>query len=213
MNWVTSAEAVVQPAVIRLFHPVPGLTKLFAGPPYGIGMLTASLILAIMVLPFITAVSRDVFETVPAMLKESAYGIGCTRWEVVKNVVIPHTRVGLIGGERLFRLAELLFHRGIARTAKRGARGDDARKVEALRDVLLEQIAFRLEIKQSRDGRHKGNTFREVPVQADQVKTETTALACALIEETRLVHIVPLGKPIHGPVDAQNHRIVEVGFP
>ncbi len=64
-------------------------------------MLTASLILAIMVLPFVTSISRDVFETVPPMLKESAYGIGCTTWEVVSNIVIPYTRVGVIGGVML----------------------------------------------------------------------------------------------------------------
>lgn len=91
-------QTTLQPALITAFGSIPVLSTLFAGPPYGIGTLTAALILAIMVLPFITAVSRDVFETVPAMLKESAYGIGCTRWEVVKNIVIPHTRVGLIGG-------------------------------------------------------------------------------------------------------------------
>jgi phosphate transport system permease protein len=91
----------VQPALIAAFGNVPVLSSLFAGPPYGIGMLTAGLILAIMVLPFITAVSRDVFETVPAMLKESAYGLGCTTWEVVWNVVIPYTKVGLLGGVML----------------------------------------------------------------------------------------------------------------
>jgi phosphate transport system permease protein len=91
----------VQPGVIALFADVPVLSSLFAGPPYGIGVLTASLILAIMVLPFITSVSRDVFEIVPPMLKESAYGIGCTTWEVVRNVVIPYTRVGLLGGVML----------------------------------------------------------------------------------------------------------------
>ena len=79
----------------------PILSSIFAGPPYGIGMLTASLILAIMVLPFVTSISRDVFETVPPMLKESAYGIGCTTWEVVSNIVIPYTRVGVIGGVML----------------------------------------------------------------------------------------------------------------
>ena len=77
------------------------MSSLFAGPPYGIGMLTASLILAIMVLPFVTSISRDVFETVPPMLKEFAYGIGCTRWEVINNIVIPYTRVGIIGGVML----------------------------------------------------------------------------------------------------------------
>ena len=91
----------VQPGVIALFANVPVLSSLFAGPPYGIGVLTASLILAIMVLPFITSISRDVFDTVPPMLKELAYGIGCTTWEVVRNVVIPYTRVGLLGGVML----------------------------------------------------------------------------------------------------------------
>jgi phosphate transport system permease protein len=87
----------IQPAVIAAFRGIPGLDRLFAGPPYGIGMLTAGLILAIMVLPFITSVSRDVFVTVPPMLKEAAYGIGCTRWEVVRRVVLPYTRVAVTG--------------------------------------------------------------------------------------------------------------------
>lgn len=94
-------QAYVQPALISVFGHVPVLSSLFAGPPYGIGVFTASLILAIMVLPFITAVSRDVFETVPPMLKESAFGIGCTTWEVIRSVVIPYTRVGLLGGVML----------------------------------------------------------------------------------------------------------------
>jgi phosphate transport system permease protein len=91
----------VQPGLIALFADVPVMSSLFAGPPYGIGMLTASLILAIMVLPFVSSISRDVFETVPPILKESAYGIGCTTWEVVRNIVIPYTRVGVIGGVML----------------------------------------------------------------------------------------------------------------
>jgi phosphate transport system permease protein len=94
-------QQYVQPALIAVFGKVPVLSSIFAGPPYGIGMLTASLILSIMVLPFITSISRDVFETVPPMLKESAYGIGCTTWEVVSNIVIPFTRVGVIGGVML----------------------------------------------------------------------------------------------------------------
>ena len=94
-------QVYVQPALISAFGHVPVLSSLFAGPPYGIGVFTASLILAIMVLPFITAVSRDVFETVPPMLKESAFGIGCTTWEVIRSVVIPYTRVGLLGGVML----------------------------------------------------------------------------------------------------------------
>ena len=88
----------IEPGLIALFGNVPVLNSVFAGPPYGIGVLTASLILAIMVLPFVSSISRDVFETVPPMLKESAYGIGCTTWEVMGNVVIPYTRVGVIGG-------------------------------------------------------------------------------------------------------------------
>ncbi len=91
-------QQYVQPGLIAVFANVPVMSSLFAGPPYGIGMLTASLILAIMVLPFVTSISRDVFDTVPPMLKESAYGIGCTTWEVVRNIVIPYTRVGVIGG-------------------------------------------------------------------------------------------------------------------
>lgn len=91
-------QAYVQTPLIEVFQNVPVLSELFAGPPYGIGILTASLILAVMVLPFITAVSRDVFDTVPPVLKESAYGIGCTTWEVVRNIVLPYTSVGVIGG-------------------------------------------------------------------------------------------------------------------
>ena len=91
----------VQPGLIALFANVPVLSKLFAGPPYGIGVLTAGIILAIMVLPIVTSISRDVFETVPAVLKEAAYAVGCTTWEVVRSIVIPYTRVGLIGGVML----------------------------------------------------------------------------------------------------------------
>ena len=91
----------VQPALISTFANVPVLSSLFAGPPYGIGILTAAFILAIMVLPFITSISRDVFATVPPVLKEAAYGTGCTSWEVVRNIVIPYTRVGVIGGVML----------------------------------------------------------------------------------------------------------------
>jgi phosphate transport system permease protein len=91
----------VQPLFIDGFANIPLLNQLFAGPPYGIGMLTAGLILAIMVLPFITSITREVFDTVPPVLKEAAYGIGCTRWEVMRRVVIPYTRVGIIGGVML----------------------------------------------------------------------------------------------------------------
>ncbi|TPI26851.1 phosphate ABC transporter permease subunit PstC [Mesorhizobium sp. B3-1-9] len=94
-------QTTIQPFVIWLFKGIPGLNSLFAGPPYGIGLLTSSLILAIMVLPFITSITKDVFDTVPAVLKESAYGIGCTTWEVTRRVTIPYTRVGIMGGVML----------------------------------------------------------------------------------------------------------------
>ncbi|HEX2649125.1 MAG TPA: phosphate ABC transporter permease subunit PstC [Burkholderiales bacterium] len=91
-------QAHVQPALVRSLGGLPGIGALFEGPPIGIGMLTAGLILSIMVIPFITAVMRDVFELVPPMLKESAYGLGATTWEVVWHVVLPYTKVGVIGG-------------------------------------------------------------------------------------------------------------------
>jgi len=94
-------QQYVQPALISLTGDIPVLSSLFAGPPYGIGVLTAGFILAIMVLPFITSISRDVFETVPPVLKEAASGVGCTTWEVMRYVVIPYTRVGVIGGVML----------------------------------------------------------------------------------------------------------------
>ena len=88
----------VQPILANTLGNVPGLKVLFAGPPMGIGMLTAGIILAVMVIPFIAAVMRDVFELVPAMLKESSYALGSTTWEVVWRVVLPFTKVGVIGG-------------------------------------------------------------------------------------------------------------------
>ena len=91
----------MQPFFINLFEGVPILGSIFGGPPSYLSLFNASLILAIMVLPFITAISRDVFATVPPVLKEAAYGVGCTTWEVVRNVVIPYTRVGVIGGVML----------------------------------------------------------------------------------------------------------------
>ena len=87
-----------QPFLIETFEEIPFLEPIFRGPPYGIGVLTAGLILAIMVLPFVTSITRDVFETVPPMLKESAYGLGATTAEVVWNVVLPYTRAGVVGG-------------------------------------------------------------------------------------------------------------------
>jgi phosphate transport system permease protein len=90
-------QATLQPALIDLFAPIPWLSYLFAGPPYGIGVMTAGLILAIMVLPFIASVSRDVFVATPTVLKEAAYGVGATTWEVVRHVIVPYARVGVIG--------------------------------------------------------------------------------------------------------------------
>jgi phosphate transport system permease protein len=91
-------QQYVQPFLAATLGQVPGLGVVFSGPPMGIGMLTAGIILAVMVIPFITAVMRDVFELVPPMLKESAYGLGSTTWEVVSRVVLPYTKVGVIGG-------------------------------------------------------------------------------------------------------------------
>lgn len=94
-------QSTIQPFLIDTLGQVPLLDALFMGPPYGIGVLTAGLILAIMVLPFITSITRDVFETVPPMLKESAYAVGATTWEVVWRVVLPYTRAGVMGGVML----------------------------------------------------------------------------------------------------------------
>jgi phosphate transport system permease protein len=94
-------QQTLQPFLIETLGNLPILSALFSGPPYGIGVLTAGLILAIMVLPFITSISRDVFDAVPPVLKEAAYGVGCTTWEVFRNVVVPFTRIGVIGGVML----------------------------------------------------------------------------------------------------------------
>ena len=91
----------VEPALKASLGEIPFLGILFSGPTNGIGMLCAGLILALMILPFIASVMRDVFEIVPPVLKESAYGIGCTTWEVVRNIVLPYTKAGVIGGVML----------------------------------------------------------------------------------------------------------------
>jgi len=88
----------VQPLLTRVLGDVWLLGPLFRGAPNGIGVLSAGIILSVMVIPFISSVMRDVFEIVPPVLKESAYGIGCTTWEVVWNIVLPYTKVGVIGG-------------------------------------------------------------------------------------------------------------------
>ncbi|HUH39781.1 MAG TPA: phosphate ABC transporter permease subunit PstC, partial [Castellaniella sp.] len=91
-------QEYVQPYVIDAFEGIPVLEHVFAGPPFGIGLFTAGLILSIMIIPFIAAVMRDVFEQVPPLLKESAYGLGSTTWEVVWKVMLPYTKHGVIGG-------------------------------------------------------------------------------------------------------------------
>ena len=88
----------VQPWLIKYIGQLAIIGPLFSGAPQGIGMLTAGIILAIMVIPFIASVMRDVFELVPSILKESAYGLGATTWEVVWHVVLPYTKVGVVGG-------------------------------------------------------------------------------------------------------------------
>ncbi len=91
----------VQPTLIDSLGELPGIGALFQGPPFGTGILTAALILAIMILPFIAATMRDVFEQVPPVFKESAYGLGCTTWEVMRGVVLPYTRISVAGGVML----------------------------------------------------------------------------------------------------------------
>jgi phosphate transport system permease protein len=88
----------VQPWLIDHLGPWPIIGALFQGAPYGIGLLTAGIVLAIMVLPFITAVMREVFLVTPTAIKEAAYGVGATQWEVVWDVVLPWSRTGVIGG-------------------------------------------------------------------------------------------------------------------
>src|SRR5215469_10670504 len=88
----------IEPALIDTFDGIPVLEDLFAGPPFGTGLLTAAIILAVMIIPFIAATMRDVFDTVPPVYKESAYGVGCTTWEVMRSIVLPYTRVSVVGG-------------------------------------------------------------------------------------------------------------------
>ena len=91
-------EIARQQPLQALFSDVPYLGAFVSGPPVGIGILSAGIILAIMIIPFIAAVMRDVFEVTPTLLKESAYGLGATTWEVVSKVVLPYTKAGVIGG-------------------------------------------------------------------------------------------------------------------
>jgi len=91
----------VQPELQETLGQLPGIGKLFQGPTIGIGILAAGIILSIMIIPFIASVMRDVFEVVPPILKESAYGLGCTKWEVVRKIVLPYTKIGVVGGVML----------------------------------------------------------------------------------------------------------------
>lgn len=91
----------IQPILQSVFGKIPIIGALFVGAPNGIGMLCAGIILAFMIIPFIASVMRDVFEIVPSVLKESAYGIGCTKWEVVSKIVFPYARNGVVGGVML----------------------------------------------------------------------------------------------------------------
>ena len=91
----------IQPLLANTFGKLPVIGALFQGPQIGIGMLSAGIILAIMIIPFIASVMRDVFEVVPPVLKESAYGLGCTKWEVVRKIVLPYTKIGVVGGVML----------------------------------------------------------------------------------------------------------------
>jgi phosphate transport system permease protein len=88
----------VQGPLQSMFGTTPLLSALFSGPPVGLGLLAAGIILAIMIIPFIASVMRDVFEVTPPMLKESAYGLGATTWEVMYKVVLPYTKTGVVGG-------------------------------------------------------------------------------------------------------------------
>ncbi len=88
----------IEPWLNDYVGELPYIGPFFSGPPMGIGILTAGIILSIMIIPFIASVMRDVFEVVPTLLKESAYGLGATTWEVMWNVVLPYTRIGVVGG-------------------------------------------------------------------------------------------------------------------
>jgi phosphate transport system permease protein len=91
-------QHTIQPFLIDTLGDLPAIGKLFRGPPYGIGLLTAGFVLAVMVLPFITSVMREVFLSTPRSLKEAAYGLGATQWEVIWDVVLPNARAGVVGG-------------------------------------------------------------------------------------------------------------------
>lgn len=88
----------IEPFLQRLFSPIPFLGKFFHGVPMGIDLFTASFILSIMIIPFTASVARDAFQIVPPVLKESAYGVGATKWEVIKDIILPYCKLGVLGG-------------------------------------------------------------------------------------------------------------------
>ena len=88
----------IEPALQKIFSPIPILSQLFSGNPTGIDVLTTSVVLSVMIIPFMSSVVKDAFNLVPSVMKESAYGLGATKWEVVKDVVIPYTASGIAGG-------------------------------------------------------------------------------------------------------------------
>lgn len=96
--FVPFMQAHVQPLLNTTLGELPWIGAVFSGPPYGIGLLTAGLILSMMILPFIAALSRDIFLTVPNVLREAAYGMGMTKWEVNRHIVLPHVKTALTGG-------------------------------------------------------------------------------------------------------------------
>ncbi len=91
----------IQPALTDSLGELPVIGPLFQGPPIGVSVFTAGIILAIMIIPFIASVMREVFDITPTAYKESAYGLGCTTWEVVRHVILPYTRIGVVGGVML----------------------------------------------------------------------------------------------------------------
>ena len=151
----------ILPAIADFFEDVPILGTIFEGPVSNLSLFNASLVLAIMILPFITAISRDVFNTVPPVLKEAAYGLGCTTWEVVRRVVIPYTRVGVIGGIMLalgralgetmavtfvignsFRISSSLFAPGTTISAAIASEFAEARDLHQSALILLGLLLF-----------------------------------------------------------------------
>ena len=153
-------QDTLQPFLIATFGNIPVLSALFAGPPYGIGVLTAGLILAIMVLPFITSISRDVFDAVPPVLKEAAYGVGCTTWEVVRYVV-----AALYPGRRHRR-----HHAGIGPRARRD-HGGDLRHRQRPQDLGLDPGAGHHDLRHHRQRIHRSGR-RPLHLVADRARTD-----------------------------------------